>query len=242
MKRILVMLIVIAGLLSCVQANCYSVGNSVEAMYEEGIKFFEKEDYDRAFARFQISGEVKGYAPVQNMLGVCYRDGLGTEQDIAEAEKCFRLSAEQGYAPAKENLTALVGEQKSEKEKTAKESNSATISEGDYVTFGSYEQDNNLTNGPEPIEWLVLDVQEGKALLISKLGLDCQPYNSIRMGIPWEDCSLRTWMNNTFFNTAFLAGEQEQIVATYVIPEKPRSSSRDLVNIPHEIEHLDRAC
>lgn len=107
MKRILVVLIVIAGLLSCVQANCYSAGNSVEALYEEGMKFFEQEDYDRAFARFQISGEVKGYAPALNMLGVCYRDGLGTEPDIAEAERCFRLSADQGFVPAQENLKTL---------------------------------------------------------------------------------------------------------------------------------------
>ena len=46
--------------------------------------------------------------------------------------------------------------------------NTTDISVGDIITFGHYEQDNNLDNGAEPIEWIVLDVQDGKALLLSK--------------------------------------------------------------------------
>ena len=45
------------------------------------------------------------------------------------------------------------------------------ISVGDVLAFGHYEQDNNPDNGPEPIEWIVLDVQDGKALLLSRYGL-----------------------------------------------------------------------
>lgn len=41
---------------------------------------------------------------------------------------------------------------------------------GSYVKFGSYEQDNDLSNGKEKIEWLVLDLQANEALLISKYG------------------------------------------------------------------------
>ncbi|MFR3410007.1 MAG: hypothetical protein ACLTXW_11150 [Christensenellales bacterium] len=40
---------------------------------------------------------------------------------------------------------------------------------GDTVMFGQYEQDGNLDNGSEPIAWQVLDVQGGKALLMSRL-------------------------------------------------------------------------
>ena len=42
------------------------------------------------------------------------------------------------------------------------------------VAFGHYEQDNSAVNGQEAIEWLVLDVQEGKALLISTYSLNCR--------------------------------------------------------------------
>ncbi len=53
-------------------------------------------------------------------MGVCYRDGLGTEQDLEEAEKYFQLSADQGYEPAQENLAGL-GEVKSAKEAEKRE-------------------------------------------------------------------------------------------------------------------------
>ena len=43
----------------------------------------------------------------------------------------------------------------------------SSISIGEYFAFGVYEQDNDLTNGKEPIEWLVLDVQDGEDLLLS---------------------------------------------------------------------------
>ena len=38
---------------------------------------------------------------------------------------------------------------------------------GDVITFGTYEQDNNLENGAEPIEWQVLEV----LLLLEQLQL-----------------------------------------------------------------------
>ena len=49
---------------------------------------------------------------------------------------------------------------------------------GGIVTFGRYEQDGNEENGPEGIEWIVLDVQDGKVLLLSKYGLEVKPYNT----------------------------------------------------------------
>ncbi len=49
---------------------------------------------------------------------------------------------------------------------------------GATVIYGSYEQDNNLDNGSEPIEWLVLDVKDGKTLLLSKYGIESTVWNS----------------------------------------------------------------
>lgn len=74
---------------------------------------------------------------------------------------------------------------------------------GDYVTFGSYEQDNDTSNGKEPVEWLVLDVQSDKALLLSKYVLDEKAYNDEEIYVTWEGCSLRNWLNNDFTNSAF---------------------------------------
>ena len=87
---------------------------------------------------------------------------------------------------------------------------------GDVITLGQYEQDNDLSNGSEAIDWVVLDVQDGKALVISKYALDAIPYHAEKAEITWEACTLRSWLNNEFLNTAFSAKEQSAILLTTV--------------------------
>ena len=89
---------------------------------------------------------------------------------------------------------------------------------GDIVTFGRYEQDNNRSNGAEAIEWLVLEVDEanGRALVISRYGLDAKPYNTRYTDVTWATCTLRTWLNSDFLNAAFTADEQAAILTTTV--------------------------
>ena len=106
---------------------------------------------------------------------------------------------------------------------------SATV--GDYVKYGKYEQNNNISDGKESIEWIVLAKENGKALLISRYGLDCQPYNTVYTDVTWETCTLRTWLNGTFINSAFSAAEQERIATTTVTADanqdKTASSGND---------------
>ena len=88
---------------------------------------------------------------------------------------------------------------------------------GSIVALGNYEQDNNMENGAEPIEWIVLDVQEGKTLLISRYALDCKKLHDYDTGsLTWEMCTLRAWLNSDFLNTAFSAEEQQAILVTEV--------------------------
>ena len=88
---------------------------------------------------------------------------------------------------------------------------------GDYITYGTYPQ-TAAGNDSTPIEWLVLEYDEknNKALLISRYGLDCQPYNTNYTDVTWETCSLRTWLNGTFLNKAFSKAEQGAILTTEV--------------------------
>lgn len=84
----------------------------------------------------------------------------------------------------------------------------------DAVTFGSYIQ---KKSGPsEPIDWRVLAREKGMMLLISEYALDRQPYNISRTDVTWETCSLRKWLNGTFYNAAFSAEEQKKIQSTTV--------------------------
>ena len=69
---------------------------------------------------------------------------------------------------------------------------------GDTVIFGQYEQDGNLDNGSEPIEWLVLDVQDGKALLLSRFVLDCLPFHDEKTDVQWSQSALNAWLQADF--------------------------------------------
>ena len=88
---------------------------------------------------------------------------------------------------------------------------------GDIVKFGSYEQDNNTENGAEPIEWQVLEIRaDGSLLVVSRYGLDSQPYNTERTDVTWETCTMRRWLNTTFFDTAFTSSEKTMIAKTRI--------------------------
>jgi len=95
------------------------------------------------------------------------------------------------------------------------------VEEGAYITFGAYEQDDNASNGKEDVEWLVLEVKDGKALVISKYALDSKPYDTnYTLYNYWETCTLRKWLNNDFINTAFSAKEKAMIPTVMVSAEK----------------------
>ncbi len=94
------------------------------------------------------------------------------------------------------------------------------IEEGEYITFGAYEQDGDSSNGKEEIEWRVLEIEDDKALVISKRALDCQQYNTSNIDVTWETCTLRKWLNETFINNAFSTKEQAAIAETIVTADK----------------------
>ena len=85
--------------------------------------------------------------------------------------------------------------------------NSASV--GSLVTFGNYEQG----NGQDPIEWIVLDRQEDRMLLLSKYALDAMPFHEVEdRNVTWADCTLRSWLNSDFFDVAFSDEERAQII------------------------------
>ncbi len=95
-----------------------------------------------------------------------------------------------------------------------------TIKVGSHINFGAYEQDNVTSNGKEDVEWLVLEIKDGKALVISKYALDCKQYNTSYTDVTWETCTLRKWLNNDFLGAAFSADEKSMIPAVTVSADK----------------------
>lgn len=85
---------------------------------------------------------------------------------------------------------------------------------GQVIPFGTYPQGPN--GEVKPIEWQILEVRDGKALLLSKYGLDVKRYNEEWSEITWETCTLRAWLNGRFIDTAFNEREQDSIETTDV--------------------------
>lgn len=90
--------------------------------------------------------------------------------------------------------------------------------DGSYVTFGRYKQEIKFKCGedaevePEPIDWIVIGTSENEILLVSRFVLDCKPFNEENIDTKWEECSLRKWMNNDFYNMAFNEEEKSHIM------------------------------
>ena len=99
--------------------------------------------------------------------------------------------------------------------------NNPTISDGvttwDCIYFGNYYQSNSSTK--EPIKWRVLTVNGNDAFLLADQNLDAKPYNEEYTDVTWATCTLRTWLNDTFLNTAFTSAEQAAIKNTTVVNE-----------------------
>jgi len=87
---------------------------------------------------------------------------------------------------------------------------------GKIVQFGSYEQNNDSSNGKEKIEWIVLDTEDNRSLLLSRYGLDAMQYNTSLTDVSWKTCSLRSWLNGSFLSSAFNSEEKKAILITNV--------------------------
>lgn len=96
-------------------------------------------------------------------------------------------------------------ERRIEKEKNEKKLKNCNV--GDEVIFGSYYI--KKEHFKQPLEWIVLDKKENKALLISKYIIDSLSW--------WYDISvkLREWLNK-FTEIAFAPEEQKKILNTKI--------------------------
>lgn len=96
---------------------------------------------------------------------------------------------------------------------------SATV--GDIITLGWYEQNGNLVDGKEPIEWVVLEKDAGRVLVISRYILERIVYDSLSTGFSpaWDDSAVCLWLNGAFYQGAFSAAEKSliQTVTNYNI-------------------------
>ncbi len=196
----------------------------LDGKYSDAIALMDAGKYTEAISAFEA---LDGYKDCTSKITECntaildgkYNDAivLMDAGNIVEAYEA--LIALDGYKDSADKANSIYAKYEAEKLKIAKT--------GDYVFFGAYEQDNNTSNGKENIEWLVLEVKDGRALVISKYALDCKPYNTSKIDVTWETCSLRKWLNNDFLTAAFSADERAMIPTVTVSADKNPKYSTD---------------
>ena len=84
-----------------------------------------------------------------------------------------------------------------------------SVDQIDTVTFGT-------DSRGEPIEWIVLEKEGYRALLLSKYLLVSHEYNNLNVDITWEESTCRKWLNSDFIKQIFSEKEQESIMISYV--------------------------
>ncbi|MCI9678182.1 MAG: hypothetical protein HFF77_04290 [Oscillospiraceae bacterium] len=91
---------------------------------------------------------------------------------------------------------------------------------GDMIKFGQYIMgyDNNGNYRYNDIEWRVLEVNEedNKVLLLCNEIIDGRPYNDEKVDVTWENCDLRSWLNQDFYDEAFNDSEKAIISDTEI--------------------------
>ena len=185
--------------------------------YNDAIALMDAGKYTEAISAFEA---LDGYKDSATKITECntaildgkYNDAI-TLMDAGNIVEAYEaLVALEGYKDSTDKANSIYDKYKVEKLKVAKV--------GDYVFFGAYEQDNNTSNGREDVEWLVLEIKDGKVLVISKYALDCKQYNTSYTDVTWETCTLRKWLNNDFLGAAFSAVEKSMISAVTVSADK----------------------
>ena len=87
--------------------------------------------------------------------------------------------------------------------------------ENGKITFGSYEQDNNTSNGKEKITWKLVAKESKRVYVVSEYALsygEFKEYDASFEGTPsWFNSSIRNWLNNDFYNDAFTDQEKKEI-------------------------------
>lgn len=166
--------------------------------YNQAMELISSGDYDSAYALLEEIGDKETIASNKYGRAIKYIDS-------GDYKAAYML------------LDGLSYRDSAEKLKSAKQAQIKNAKVGDIVYFGTYEQDNDTSNGKENIEWLVLAKEKNRVLVISDKALDRQPYNSsYTEEVTWENCSLRKWLNGTFLKQAFSTEEQAQIQNTTV--------------------------
>ena len=154
--------------------------------------------YNKALALQKEGKDAEAYAMFSELGN--FRDA-GKICQAYDYEKAVRYLGE-GNQPAAYALLRGLSEYREEAEEhLAKYPHLKVLDAvpGDEVLLGSYEQDNDLGNGAEDVEWIVLKNENGVFYAVSRYVLDTKPYNRENK----DGSTLKAWLKEEFSDKVF---------------------------------------
>lgn len=195
---ILIVLCLLGGFL------IYSNVNKENNKYEEAIRLLESNP-EKAKDLFKELGDYKDSKEIY--FSYQYDKAIESErnQRLSEAKEIY-LELD-GYKDTSSRLKRILF---------------SHLEVKDTVLFGHYTQEKEA----QPIEWIVLQKEGNRIMLISRYCLDVQKFHNAAIDVTWENSSLRKWLNETFLNKAFQSSESKLIATTLVEnPENYRTGT-----------------
>ncbi len=93
---------------------------------------------------------------------------------------------------------------------------------GQTYFLGEYEQNRPIYDKgeligweAEPLEWIPIEEEDGKYLMVTKYIIDAKALDSEKVYKSWADCELREWLNGEFINKAFSEEERAMLCGYY---------------------------
>lgn len=182
-----------------------------EEKYQEAEHLLKEKKYDEATAAFEaLSGYKDSATRVEEVIEAKNADTYAKAEELLSQKKYDEATdAFKSLGDYKDSVTraeeAVAAKKLADTYKSLIESCKAGNIE--TILFGEYEQDGNASNGKEPIEWIVLDGDGTNLLLLSRYVLDKEAFENV-----WEFSSLRSKLNNDFYNSAFKETEKAIII------------------------------
>lgn len=119
----------------------------------------------------------------------------------------------QSYIVKIDELTAKVNQL----QKQIEEKNTTLLSTPKPILYRSSNKTIYFgTHNGKPLMWNVLVEENDRILVIANEAVGKMPFNVTSRTNCWADCSLRNWLNNTFFSSAFNEQAQAAILTTTV--------------------------
>ena len=118
---------------------------------------------------------------------------------------------------------------------------------GNVIRMGYYEQDGNIENNREPIEWKVISQNKRKkvALVATVYAIETMSYGIAgdeeeytKTGLNWKTAAIREWLNGEFYESNFTEEEKERIRLATNVTKDPsgRFTTKDHVFLLSQIE------